>query len=362
VAVLLVVLVVPAAAMLAASMIQRGAPPPAAPTPTTGTAVAARPSPTSPEPTASLVLGPARLEPAIVFASDEDGDYDLYRMDPGGGEPEVILESFVDETWPSISPDGRTIAFARGTAGLRDLWLMDADGSNERRLTSGPSDDQQPRWSPNGNRLAFVREERDGNEDLYVLHRRGGVLDQDTALRLTAWGSSDEWPAWAPDGEQILMGSHYWGDHRDLALIDPDRPIDIGSVDRLTSNEGYEINGTWIGDTGRILFASGPDYPQTRLVTRQPSGAILPFHDGRGVEFLPDVSPDGRFVVFSANPGGYEKREASLYIVPMRGRRERRPIAPGMSDARQADWGVLLTRRPFAEEPDPSAPPSPSPS
>jgi Tol biopolymer transport system component len=310
-----------------------------------------------------VVLGPAKREPAIVFASDEDGDYDLYRVDPGaGGEPEKILESFVDETWPSISPDGRTIAFARGTAGRRDLYLMDADGGDLRKLTSGSSDDQQPRWSPDGNRLAFVREARGGNEDIYVLRRRGGVLDEDTALRLTAWNSSDEWPAWTPDGERMLMGSHYWGAFRDLALIDPDQPNDINSVDRLTSTFGYEINGAWIGDTGRIVFASGPAYALTRLVTREPSGTILPFHNGRGVEFLPDVSPDGRFVVFSTSPGGYENRGASLHVVPVRGRRERRPIAPGMSDARQADWGELLTRRPIVDEPDPSAPPSPSPS
>jgi Tol biopolymer transport system component len=359
----LVALAVPAVAILAMSVNPAGfgATPPAQPS---GPVADVPASSAIPTPTVAAVtpdLGPAVRQEAIVFASNEDGDFDLYRIDPDGGEPYKVLESFHDETWPAISPDGRTIAFARGPALLRNLWLMDADGTDLQQLTSGPSDDQQPEWSPDGNRLAFIRQRVDGNEDLYVMSKRRGKLDPATVIRLTGWRSVEEWPAWTANGERIMVGTHYWGANRDLAVIDPDRPVDISAVERLTDSAGYEVYGSWIGNTDRILFAQGTSYATTRLLTMDESGRNVQFlRDGRGAEFLPDVSPDGKEVVYSAGPGGQLGSNVNLFIQPIRGGRPRQ-LTRGLDNARQADWASLQTRRSTADEQDRSAFASQSP-
>ena len=147
------------------------------------------------------------------------------------------------------------------------------------------------------------------------------------------------------------------GANRDLALIDPDRPIDISSVERLTTSFQYQVHGTWIGKTDAIVFAQGDDYPLTSLYTMDARGGpTRELVDGRGAEFLPDVSPDGRFVVYSAGPGGQEGSESNLYAIPVRGNRDPRQLTSGIHGARQADWGVLLIR------PEPAADPTSLPS
>ena len=54
---------------------------------------------------------------------------------------------------PSLSPDGRTIAFDRGSP--HDIWLLDVDRGGATRVISERSDDRQAVWSPDGKTLAF---------------------------------------------------------------------------------------------------------------------------------------------------------------------------------------------------------------
>ena len=52
--------------------------------------------------------------------------------------------------YPSISPDGKTVAFSyKG-----DIYLVDSEGGEARQLTSNPAYDYSPVWSPDGKTLA----------------------------------------------------------------------------------------------------------------------------------------------------------------------------------------------------------------
>ena len=66
--------------------------------------------------------------------------------------------------YPSISPDGKTVAFSyKG-----DLYLVGSDGGEARQLTSNPAYDYSPIWSPDGKTIAFASD-RYGNFDIYAL-------------------------------------------------------------------------------------------------------------------------------------------------------------------------------------------------
>jgi Tol biopolymer transport system component len=106
---------------------------------------------------------------------------------------------------PSLSRDGRRIAFVR-PAGLlmTNVWVADLDGSNLRQVSTG-NYDSAPRWSPDGSQIVFVSEQLQA--DLYraVI----GVVNADgTGERyltaLTTDFSSDRNPIWSPDGQWIL--------------------------------------------------------------------------------------------------------------------------------------------------------------
>jgi dipeptidyl aminopeptidase/acylaminoacyl peptidase len=91
------------------------------------------------------------------------------------------------------------MAFASERDGNFELYRMNADGSDQTRLTTNPADDREPAWSPDGNKIAFV-----SNFEIYRMNADGTGQVQ---LTHNAAGG-DEWPTWSPDGSKIAFTSY----------------------------------------------------------------------------------------------------------------------------------------------------------
>src|SRR5262249_33481851 len=78
------------------------------------------------------------------------------------------------DTGPSVSPDGRQLAYASHqlSEGNLDLLVQPAEGGEPLRLTSDPADDHEPSFSPDGQTVAF-RSERQGG-GIYLTSSKGG--------------------------------------------------------------------------------------------------------------------------------------------------------------------------------------------
>jgi Tol biopolymer transport system component len=76
---------------------------------------------------------------------------------------------------PAWSPDGQRIAFASDRDGDWDVYIMNADGSGLRRMTANPSTDAQPVWLPDGQHIAF-RSDRGGVWSIYIMGVDGSGL------------------------------------------------------------------------------------------------------------------------------------------------------------------------------------------
>ena len=83
--------------------------------------------------------------------------------------------------YPSISPDGSTIAFSyKG-----DIYKVSSSGGNALALTQNSAYDFKPVWSPDGKTIAFASD-RYGNFDIYKISEKGG-----TPQRLTFYSGSE---------------------------------------------------------------------------------------------------------------------------------------------------------------------------
>jgi len=66
------------------------------------------------------------------------------------------LTNVDEDTAPTLSPDGKKVAFMSRREGQWDVYVINVDGSNLKRLTTDAANDGLPTWSPDGNAVAFV--------------------------------------------------------------------------------------------------------------------------------------------------------------------------------------------------------------
>jgi Tol biopolymer transport system component len=90
----------------------------------------------------------------IVYASNEGGHHNIWIVDVGGGNRRQLTSGDHWDSSPSVSPDGRHVAFVSDRAGAQHVWRMDSDGGNQIQLTSG-SVDTAPQFSPDGNWVIY---------------------------------------------------------------------------------------------------------------------------------------------------------------------------------------------------------------
>lgn len=95
-----------------------------------------------------------------AFVSLRDLNLEIYaRLDDGAAADERNLSRSGAIDWfPAISPDGRRIAFASDRDGDQNIYVVNRDGAELRRLTDHPADDLYPVWAADSRQLVFYSE------------------------------------------------------------------------------------------------------------------------------------------------------------------------------------------------------------
>lgn len=174
----------------------------------------------TPENESDLIWGKNNRE--LYYTSARDGHYNIYIAkiarpeDPNFSNATLIAEKAlfpndgVDRTMPSLSPDGKQLAFIED----RDkLAVMDLKTKKVRRLTDGstyPSRSKgfKAHWSPDSKWIAidYVQPEHQPYGDIAIINVPTGKL-----TKLTETGYFDENPRWVMDGNAILFLSERYG-------------------------------------------------------------------------------------------------------------------------------------------------------
>lgn len=219
---------------------------------------------------------------------------------PKQGEPRTPKPIVVDRY--AFKRDGRGYLDDRRS----HLYLFDVESKKVETLTSGPFEETSPSWSPDGRSIAFIRRHGDGdvdkmpNQDLFVVEARAGAEPR----RLTTTSSLERGtPEWSPDGRMLAFLS---GDEPRFSAYVQDQlavvPVEGGTPQVLTRSLDRPVRSPFFSRDGRhIVFGIVDD--MSEVVARLPvdgSGGIERLIGGDRVVNSVSAAGDGAFAVLAS--------------------------------------------------------------
>ena len=257
------------------------------------------------------VFGKAPTTPKILFTSTQDGNREVYMMNPDGSEQVNLTQHRADDLNAVWSPTGEQILFVSDRQGtrVRDLYVMDPDGSNVRRVFKKKAKGwrSDPTWSPDGKHFAYNYSDRDRFEfGLYL-----GTFGEADAELLSS-GSS---PAWSPDGSEIVCSVGHGKGTRLIFINVRTREREQPLPDKALL---WQFDPSWSAGGDRLAFA-GNKHPLPVILDlhnawKDKQTVFIVNRDGTGLRQLveeagpyaqyPALSPDGSEVLYTQEING----------------------------------------------------------
>jgi Tol biopolymer transport system component len=220
-------------------------------------------------PTASFAHPTISADGRVIAYSDVQRTTNIQRIafDPRAGAP-VGDPSWIttgSRVWadPDPSPDARLIAYYSRLDPEGHLYISRADGTGQRQLTGEAFIDRLPHWSPDGAWISFFSN-RSRRLQLWRIRPDGSDLQQ-----MTDGVKEAAYSAWSPDSRRLAFRSGVSDQGSEAYIMDATRPLNAQQPDTLPrvpdSRFAFTPN-SWSPDGARIAGFTGPTSPSAGIV------------------------------------------------------------------------------------------------
>ena len=180
-------------------------------------------------------------------------DLILWRSRADGTERLQLTYPPMEVLYPSISPDGKTVAFTNRGGELR---VMNMDGTSEREITKETRNIPVPAWSPDGNSLVF-----DGDIEHNQKDERNSMqlktIDLQSGKRSAIVSSQGMGHAFWISPETIIAGTE---DQTRLLML----TLDSGKLTELVS--GIIVDWSLSPDRKYLYYTTGGAEPKAMRI------------------------------------------------------------------------------------------------
>jgi tricorn protease len=190
---------------------------------------------------------------------------DLWTVSRRGGVASRLTAHEGLETFPKLSPDGRTVAFTGNYDGNTDAFTMSVDGGEPVRQTWHPSGEQVAEWYPDGKALLLRSQSHSSMQRFSRFFRLTVPAGFPELLPLPTAG----YATFAPGGERIAYVAPSY-DNRTWKRYEGGNAPNIWTYDfarnvsdRVTEWKGSEEWPMWYRDT--VYYCSDRDGKRANL-------------------------------------------------------------------------------------------------
>jgi Tol biopolymer transport system component/DNA-binding winged helix-turn-helix (wHTH) protein len=243
--------------------------------------------------------------------------FGLFALSVETGKLQRLTTSTLRDTQPSLSPDGRTLAFVRAIGvGVSEIHLLPVAEDMKpiaavRRLTFENRSIQGPAWSPNGDSILFSLGPMVGSRHLWRTPVSGRAKPELLPLPTSTVSSPT-----VASGARRMAYSQETVDYNIWSIELPAKNGAVGQPRLLIASTYTEKQPQFSPDGKRIAFGSSRSGTEEIWVAdADGSNAVQLTRFGGPATGSPRWSPDGRQIAFDA----FREGLGEIFVVPSAG-------------------------------------------